>query len=112
MAAGIILGPADINNAVGGTARQIQVILGQQVPQLNLDLAAIGAAGLQASPFNFSANDAAVIMSAIGDLERLSSIYTGLSIVTAGGTPGTGTVSAGNGYDFRTFIRQLWGLGY
>lgn len=112
MAAGIILAANDVNNAIGGITRSLNVVLSQQVPQVYAVLAGIGSAGLEAAPFNFSSTDAANIMTVIGDLNNLYKIYSGAMYVTNGSTPGTGVPTAGNGYDFRVFASRVWGFGY
>ena len=112
MAAGIILGPNDVNNAIGGISRNLNVALAQQVPQVYAVLAGIGGAGLQAAPYSFSSADAANIMTVIEDLNNLYKIYTGAMYVTNGATPGTGVPTVGNGYDFRVFASRVWGFGY
>ena len=104
MAAGIILTTSDINNAIGSVTRNLNVQF-DQIGQLYTYFQAVGAAGLEAAPFNFSTGDAAVIMSAIADLQHLNQIYTGALSQNA-------IQGNNNAYDFRTFVKQLFGIGF
>lgn len=101
MAAGIILGPGDVNQMVGGTARDLNNIM-LRVQAVQSVLVTIGSAGLQAAPFNFSSGDSANILSAMGDMDFLRQVYQG----AAAESP-----THSGAYDFRTFAKLLWGWG-
>ena len=60
----------------------------------------------------YSAGEVAQLRSAFTDLDKLRQVYEGTFVVTAGGSPGTGTPGAGNGYDFRTFAKLMFGFGF
>lgn len=55
----------------------------------------------------YNAGDIALLRSSTLDLENLRKVYEGLATVTGGVV----TVQAG-GYDFRTFVKLLWGFGF
>ena len=98
MAAGIILGPNDVNGQFGGVFRDLNSVMSRIVELYNW-FQQTGTAGLEAAPYSFSTTDANDIASAINDAYQLYQLFT---------NAGTLTTSK----DFRTFMKLLWGFGY
>jgi len=58
--------------------------------------------------YGYTAGEAAVIRSAFSDLDKLRQVWEGTAIIASGGAVTTGA----SGYDFRTFVKQLFGFGF
>lgn len=71
----------------------------RRVSQMQEWLAAQTDAVLIAAPFGYTAGEVAIIKSAFSDLDQLRTIYEGAAALAAA-------------KDFRTFARQVWGLGF
>lgn len=96
MSAGLTVTKQQFDQVVGSISQNLQVYF-NEIVNINLWLAANGVAGLEA--LGYTTAEANIIMSAFNDLGRLQQIFTG-------------TVAQGaTAYDFRTFVKQLWGLG-
>ena len=96
MAAGTPLALADINNMIGSIVNQLDYNF-DRIEEFKAWLDTVGGTGLE-NTYGMSSGDAAVVVSAFGDLDNLRKIYQG-------------TATQGSDYDFRTFVKQLWGTG-
>lgn len=95
MSVGMAISKSEIDTRAGDITRQFQQSFGdvatlqaflQQTP--NADLVALG----------YTDQEVTVLKSAFNDLTQLAGIWSGQDAQT---TP----------YDFRTFVRQVWGVG-
>lgn len=117
MAAGQILTQADFCNQVAAIAIRVNTLLSFNVPSVQQRMLALGAAGIVAlpAPSGFAplvTADANALMNAMNELNDLAACYVGTKIITAGGSPGSGATSVGNGHDFRNYPSNIWGFGY
>lgn len=71
----------------------------QQIKGMQIWLASKPDAELQAEPYLYTATEVAQLKSAFADLDQLRQVYEG----TATRTPA---------YDYRTFAKLVWGLGF
>lgn len=109
MAIGVQPTKADIDAMATAITKNVNIYF-EKVSDMKAYLDVVGSAGLEAS--GYTAGEAAQVISAFTDLDKLRQVYEGSFVVTAGGNPGEGVAEAGNGYDFRTFARLLYGFGF
>jgi hypothetical protein len=95
MSVGIITTKNDLDARAGEIARSFQAAF-TDVATLQLYLAATVDADLEA--LGYSAGEVATLKTAYADLAQLGTIWTGSAALAAP-------------KDFRTFAKQLWGLG-
>lgn len=95
MSVGLNPSKTDIDLAAGNLARLVQQVF-NQVKELDYFLDAASTEQLVAK--GYTAGEVALLKSAVSDLDQLRTIYTG-------------DAALANVKDFRTFARQLWGLG-
>ena len=85
---------AGVNATAGGLATQLRTLM-QQIQNFEAWLSAYGGANALTANLGFSAADAATIVSTIGNLNTLASIY-------AGGAPGAA-------FNYEANSNALWG---
>jgi hypothetical protein len=95
MSVGLPVSKDEINTRAGDTARAFQRAF---VDAATMQLYLVATTEQQLIDLGFTANEVAVLKTAYNDLEFLGQIWTG-----------TATLPALK--DFRTFVRQLWGVG-
>jgi hypothetical protein len=89
---------ADVNSQFGNTFRELSIVMAR-IEDLYQWYLTVGAAGLEAAPFNMSTADANTLGSAITDSHQLVQIYQGSQALASA-------------KDFRTFIKQGYGMGF
>lgn len=107
-------------NFINGELAAIYSQLNSLMTRVNLFKAnvgdAIGLAGLQGTPYNFSPTDAQAIMNSLTDMWHFFQVYQGLWFVTSGATAGAGVPTANDathfGYNFSSNITKTGGPGY
>lgn len=97
MAAGIQLGANDVNATFGGNMRDLMVLL-PRLEALYQWYNRVGAAALEAAPYNMAAADVNDLGAAASDAHQLYQIFTGQATLATA-------------KDFRTFIERLSGFG-
>lgn len=91
---------------------QLNYLVNLRIKQWAALVLNLGTAGLQASPYSMAPADAADLFNAANDLDKFRQVWNGLMFVAVGGSPGAGTPTAGNGYNFFTNPSKVWNLGY
>jgi len=103
-----LLTAASLNGYVGSRLQQIMQALEDLNDLNNGWLASNGSAGVQALPAaaggsQISAGDAATMISAVGDMSSLWSVFYGNASISVNGTI---TKAASTGHDFSAFAKQ------
>lgn len=98
MTIGIQQDGASINATSGTIALDIERVI-TEIEHFQAFLNQTGSAALQASPYNFSNQDAATLFSAFSDLSALAAIYRG-------------TVANASAMDYSRFAKLLRGTSY
>jgi hypothetical protein len=97
MTVGLAVDKGQIDSWSGQLSRDIDVWSGR-VDKLEAFLLATPDATLTAPPFNYTAGEVALLKSSIADLKQLADLFRGVGALAAA-------------KDFRTFSKQLIGLG-
>lgn len=95
MSAGLNPTKVEIDGVVGNLTRQLAELF-TKVETMQYYLVGTISADLEAK--GYTPNEVALVKSAFTDLKQLHDIFTG-------------TVNLASAKDFRTFVKQLWGLG-
>lgn len=93
--AGIAVTKTQVDDMAGTTARDLRLAF-ERVADFKQWLDTKTAGDLE--NMGYTAGEAAVIKSAFADMAKLAAVFNGADTVTPA-------------YDFKTFARQLWGLG-